>query len=440
MASIPGTIPVTGTFAPTDTIDVFAIMDMQYVFDGLKNVADKTERNAITDERRKEGMIVGTQDSGEYWRLLSAPYAGDDTDWVLWIGAGGADSLADLTDVTLTSPLANGDILVYNSSNGLWENSPANLSGGDAIKYQVEADRTIDDKDMYTVWGDFTLDIGQTLNNDGKLVIVNGNFNNNGLYIQGGTGSLEIVETNLAYILSYDNKTLGQEMLWTNALGTWVPGESTIHIDSVTPDNGFVTKEWIIANNSSKEVDYQVINDKSIDDKDMYTVWGDFTLDATKTLNNDGRLVIVNGNFNNNGIYNQTVNGSIELVTTNLEYILGWDNKTVGQHILWTNIGGTFIAGESTTAIDASGDNTYVTKEWVNSNSSGKVVITFTPGLLGVANTLLHNIGTADIMVQLWDVVTGEVINADIGNATATTVDITITGANPAGDIKAIII
>ena len=68
-----------------------------------------------------------------------------------------------------------------------------------------------------------------------------------------------------------------------------------------------------------------------------------------------------------------------------------------------------------------------------------KAVVTFTPGTVGVANTITHNLGTNDIIVQLWDVDTGEVIIADINNATSTDVDI-IFGANPTGDVKAVII
>lgn len=68
-----------------------------------------------------------------------------------------------------------------------------------------------------------------------------------------------------------------------------------------------------------------------------------------------------------------------------------------------------------------------------------KAVVTFTPGTVGVANTLTHSLGTEDLIVQLWDVTTGEVIYADIDNATTSTVDITF-GVNPPGDVKAVII
>ena len=75
----------------------------------------------------------------------------------------------------------------------------------------------------------------------------------------------------------------------------------------------------------------------------------------------------------------------------------------------------------------------------IYNSSLNKVAVEFSPGVAGSPNTITHNLGTSDIIVQLWDSVTGEVINADIDNATITTVDITF-GLNPAGNVKAVII
>lgn len=79
--AIPGTIPLSGTLAPFGLTDTYPITDAVYGIDGLRNVADNTERNAIPDERRREGMIVGTQGTSSYWRLKASPWVGDDTDW-----------------------------------------------------------------------------------------------------------------------------------------------------------------------------------------------------------------------------------------------------------------------------------------------------------------------------------------------------------------------
>lgn len=187
---------------------------------------------------------------------------------------------------------------------------------------------------------------------------------------------------------------------------------------------------------------HTITTDLAIAENTMYIVWGDLTIDPGVTVDNDGRLVIVNGNLINNGTYNQGVPGSLEIVSTNLSYVLDKGNTTFGQHLLWTNPTNTWVAGESTTDIDLQPDNAYVTKEWVQSvlpTPLNKVSVTFTPGLAGSPNTVTHGLGTSDIMVQLWDDITGDVIYADINNATTTTVDITFS-VNPSGDVKAVII
>jgi hypothetical protein len=54
---IPGT-NIASRIAPFDTADTFATHDSQWGRDGYRSVADLTERDAISDARRKEGMLV----------------------------------------------------------------------------------------------------------------------------------------------------------------------------------------------------------------------------------------------------------------------------------------------------------------------------------------------------------------------------------------------
>src|SRR4051812_16247678 len=68
---IPGTVPFTGLVAPTATSDTYAVIDPIYGKDGLRSVADHTERDAISTDRRREGMLVYTQNDGKYWKLAS---------------------------------------------------------------------------------------------------------------------------------------------------------------------------------------------------------------------------------------------------------------------------------------------------------------------------------------------------------------------------------
>ena len=82
MALIPGSVPVTGLIAPTDTTDTFAVTDPVYGIDGLRSVLNLAARNSISTERRREGMIVYIQYDHSYWRLIPPPWDGSDFDWV----------------------------------------------------------------------------------------------------------------------------------------------------------------------------------------------------------------------------------------------------------------------------------------------------------------------------------------------------------------------
>lgn len=91
-----GTIPFSGLLSTTATSDTYAVTDPLTGIDGLRSVANKTARNAITTERRRAGMLVFTQDTNQYWSLnapaASAPFwAGTDADWTLLaLGSGGS--------------------------------------------------------------------------------------------------------------------------------------------------------------------------------------------------------------------------------------------------------------------------------------------------------------------------------------------------------------
>lgn len=99
MAVIPGSVRVTGPIAPTDDTDVYPSHSARWGHGGLRSAADKPARNAITAERREEGMLVFTLDTSEYWQLLPSPWAYDNTDWALLAtGGGGGDPTTYVTD------------------------------------------------------------------------------------------------------------------------------------------------------------------------------------------------------------------------------------------------------------------------------------------------------------------------------------------------------
>ena len=58
MAVIPGSIRATGFFAPSDSTDTYAVTDSIYGRGSWREAANTTERDAITTDRRREGMAV----------------------------------------------------------------------------------------------------------------------------------------------------------------------------------------------------------------------------------------------------------------------------------------------------------------------------------------------------------------------------------------------
>lgn len=94
MALIPGSVRFTGFIAPSDSTDTYAVHDEVYGRGGWRTVADITDRNAITADRRKLGMAVRVLDRGDgevgYYTLLDGL---ENSDWVAdnlggeWSGA-----------------------------------------------------------------------------------------------------------------------------------------------------------------------------------------------------------------------------------------------------------------------------------------------------------------------------------------------------------------
>lgn len=121
MSQIPGT-NVAAPVVPFDTTDVHPSHEALYGKGGYRTVADNAARDAIPAARREHGMLVFTIDSDKVWQLT-----GDLTTWVEFASAS-SDSLANLSDVQLTSP-TSGDVLRYNGSK--WADySELNLTDG----------------------------------------------------------------------------------------------------------------------------------------------------------------------------------------------------------------------------------------------------------------------------------------------------------------------
>lgn len=88
MAAIPGSVRVAGFIAPTDSTDTYAVTDEQYNRGGYRSVATLADRDAITADRRKLGMLVYVIAADQYFTLKAGI---TNADWVQWapVGSGG---------------------------------------------------------------------------------------------------------------------------------------------------------------------------------------------------------------------------------------------------------------------------------------------------------------------------------------------------------------
>ena len=126
MGAIPGSVPLTGKVAPTDTTDTFAThMDINGE-GGYMTVADVTEREAITTERRKQGMAVFQNDTNELYILQDGV---TNADWVLFSGGGGSggSALVAVCGGTFTN---NGTVTTAGGSTGAGRGSGSAAGSG----------------------------------------------------------------------------------------------------------------------------------------------------------------------------------------------------------------------------------------------------------------------------------------------------------------------
>lgn len=164
MAGYTGSIPVTGFIAPADTSDSYAVIDPLFGIDGLRNVATVADLHTIPASRRRPGMVVGVQATGNYYKLLNMSWNYDINDWTDFI----------------TAPV------------------PGNIP---RTQYVItDGSVSIPTNYQYYVYGSLTIGASGSIINDGQLIIDNGtlSFVGNGTYSGGGT---------LTYLTSFARQT-----------------------------------------------------------------------------------------------------------------------------------------------------------------------------------------------------------------------------------------
>ena len=86
MANIPGTVPIGGPIAPTSALDTYPSHLSEYGKGGWKSVETEAERDAVTPERREEGMIVHVRTPIPIDYTLVGGI--ENTDWIVKEGGG----------------------------------------------------------------------------------------------------------------------------------------------------------------------------------------------------------------------------------------------------------------------------------------------------------------------------------------------------------------
>jgi hypothetical protein len=106
MAAIPGSVPITGFVAPTDSLDTFASHDEAYGRGGYRTVSNLTESDAIYADRRKVGMLVNV--AGTMYQLGAGLTNNDWAEVTLGGGSSTATNVLSLEageNITLGAPV-----------------------------------------------------------------------------------------------------------------------------------------------------------------------------------------------------------------------------------------------------------------------------------------------------------------------------------------------
>lgn len=101
MAKIIGSIPVMGLIAPNDSADTYAVTDEKYGKGGYRSVANISERDNITTERRTEGMLVKVLADGKFYTLSGGV---SNSNWIEQVMGGSTGGGGET--VTGTSPIS----------------------------------------------------------------------------------------------------------------------------------------------------------------------------------------------------------------------------------------------------------------------------------------------------------------------------------------------
>lgn len=104
MSIIPGGVRLTGFIAPNDSGDTYAVSKPIYGLGGLRTVDFLTDRDAITSERREEGMLVYVKQDLNYYQLASGL---TNSDWVNLFLTSGTGTTGTITQFNVSASGTN---------------------------------------------------------------------------------------------------------------------------------------------------------------------------------------------------------------------------------------------------------------------------------------------------------------------------------------------
>jgi hypothetical protein len=293
MSLIPGSIPITGFIAPTDSTDTYAVTDALYGIDGFRNVQTYIDRNNISLQRRRAGMVVGVLEDNTYWRLKNQTWTiGESTDW---------------------EPFLIGTNEGY-------------------VKYFITSDQTviIATNSQYWVYGDLTLEgsidnYGQVIVANGSLIVDGGTFSNFGTlafvnfevqteYIDSDTIKFNVTDVLGDTILSADVKHNGITPSHINTSNSFSPG-------NVLSTDTLGNFRWVDLENSvigTKNTIALFTGTYSVGDSIMYQSNNTIGISGNLKIDGGGYILLTDSDSSNTvKIQSSTLSNSYELYLPN---------------------------------------------------------------------------------------------------------------------------
>ena len=241
--SLSGGVEVTGFISPTDTTDTYPVIDTLYGIDGLRNVNNLTQLNAIPNERRRSGMLVGVSGGTEYYKLGSSPWSGTSVDWSIFTTSGGGtftgntsgDCIVDLyiTNLYGCSPITVHDNIQSTTSSATGATSFAFGKNTKAFGTYSHAEgyyTTASGNYSHAEGGYGTIASGFASHAEGQQTIASGNWSHTEGFNTHATGTVSHTEGNLTQSIGLASHAEGlrttasgnhshAEGYWTTASG-----------------------------------------------------------------------------------------------------------------------------------------------------------------------------------------------------------------------------